>query len=319
MLTFFTTPKPFRDHSAIIQRNALQSWKLLHPDVEVILFGNDEGAAEVCAELGLRHEPYVERGKFGTKRLDSIFGRAQELARHDVLSYVNCDIILTREFVEALRRLVDWRSHFLMVGRRWDTDITEPLDFSCEDWQEKVVAHAKAEGYQRFYHNIDYFAFPRGLYSQIPGLVIGRVGWDHWLVKEAHAYGAAVVDVSETVCAVHQNHDYGYHPQGLQGVSNDEDARRNLELAGGAGHTRTIEDATFRLTPTGIVPNKYAWLAPTKRRWRDVSRTVRGSLRTRIWHPFLDATRTIRHAVGLKQDSLPTSSRSRERRHWMDQ
>jgi len=57
MLTFFTTAKPFRGHSAVIQRNALQSWRLLHPEVEVILFGNDEGAAEVCADLGLGYEP----------------------------------------------------------------------------------------------------------------------------------------------------------------------------------------------------------------------------------------------------------------------
>ena len=45
MLTFFTTAKPFRGHNAIIQRNALKSWTLLRPDVEVILFGDDEGAA----------------------------------------------------------------------------------------------------------------------------------------------------------------------------------------------------------------------------------------------------------------------------------
>lgn len=29
----------FVGHSGIIQRNALKSWKLLHPEVEVILFG----------------------------------------------------------------------------------------------------------------------------------------------------------------------------------------------------------------------------------------------------------------------------------------
>jgi hypothetical protein len=63
MLTFFTTAKPFRGHSATIQCNALQSWKLLHPDIEVILFGDEEGTAEVCAELGLRHEPHVERNE----------------------------------------------------------------------------------------------------------------------------------------------------------------------------------------------------------------------------------------------------------------
>jgi hypothetical protein len=83
MLTLFTTAKPFEGHSGIIQRNALKSWKLLHSDVEVILFGDDPGSAEIARELGFRHEPFVERNSFGTKRLDYIFDRAQELARHD--------------------------------------------------------------------------------------------------------------------------------------------------------------------------------------------------------------------------------------------
>jgi len=36
ILTLFTTAKAFRGHSAIIQRNALQSRKLLHPDVDIM-------------------------------------------------------------------------------------------------------------------------------------------------------------------------------------------------------------------------------------------------------------------------------------------
>jgi len=50
MITFFTTPKPFRGHIGVIQRNAIHSWKLVHPEAEVILFGNEEGAAEVARE-----------------------------------------------------------------------------------------------------------------------------------------------------------------------------------------------------------------------------------------------------------------------------
>ena len=93
MLTLFTTAKAFTGHSEIIQRNALKSWTLLHPDVEIILFGDDAGAVEISRELGLRHEPHVERNEFGTKRIDYIFRRAQQLARHDVLCYSNCDKI----------------------------------------------------------------------------------------------------------------------------------------------------------------------------------------------------------------------------------
>ena len=65
MLTIFSTPKPFQGHIGVIQRSALKSWTLLHPDIEVILFGDDDGAADVCHELRFRHEPYVERGSSG--------------------------------------------------------------------------------------------------------------------------------------------------------------------------------------------------------------------------------------------------------------
>jgi hypothetical protein len=319
MLTLFSTPKPFRGHIAIIQRNALKSWKLLHPDAEVILFGNEEGAEEVCRELDLRYEPDVERSRLGTVRADSLFSRAQEIARHDLLCYSNCDIVLRQDFLRALKHLQAWRATFLMVGRRWDTDIVEPIDFFAPDWERKMVERAKSEGIQRFYHNIDYFAFPRGLYREMPALVVGRKWWDHWMVWNALDLGHAVVDASNVACAVHQNHDYSHVPEGWKSVANDEDAQRNFVLAGGHVHQRTIEDATFRLTPAEIVPNRFAWLAPAKRRWRNIRRAVRGALRTRIWHPLLGATRPVRRAMGLKKNTVPGAMRSGERRHWMDQ
>ena len=82
----------------IIQRNALKSWTLLSPDVEVILFGDEEGAAEVSRELGIRHVPKVQRTPQGAKYLRSFFDPAQRMASYDVLCYVNCDIILTGDF-----------------------------------------------------------------------------------------------------------------------------------------------------------------------------------------------------------------------------
>src|ERR1700687_4287861 len=123
MLTFFTTAKPFKGHDGIIQRNALKSWKRLHPDVEVILFGDEEGAAEVCAEFGLRHEPHVERHNGRTPYAHFMFARAQQIARHDYLCYSNCDIILMSDFWKAFEKARSWRQRFLMVSRRWDIDV----------------------------------------------------------------------------------------------------------------------------------------------------------------------------------------------------
>src|SRR5260370_8231037 len=135
MLTFFTTAKPFRAHIGVIQRNAIQSWKALHPEIEIILFGNDEGAAEVAQEFGLRHEPHVACNELGTKRLNYLFARAPAIARHELLCYINCDIILMQDFCRAIERVGAMHRQFLMVGRRWDTDITEPLPFQSPERQ----------------------------------------------------------------------------------------------------------------------------------------------------------------------------------------
>jgi len=133
MVTFFTTAKPFVGHSNIIQRNALKSWTLVHQDAEVILFGNDEGAAGVAKEFGIRHEPYTEKNEAGSNRMDYMFARAQAIARHDVLCYSNCDIIFMNDFCAALECVLAAHSEFLMVGRRWDTEIAAPCDFSNPD------------------------------------------------------------------------------------------------------------------------------------------------------------------------------------------
>lgn len=300
MFTLFTTPKPFVGHNAVVQKNALKSWSLLHSDVEVILFGDEEGAAETAREFGIRHIPQVERTPEGTKILRSFFDPAQRIGRHDVLCYVNCDIILTSDFLKALSVLRTSQSKFLMVGRRWDTDIPQLLNFSDHNWSSKAKNLALQKGQQRSGDWIDYFVFPRGFYlGELPPFVIGRVFWDQWLVWKARNAGIPLVDASEAVVAIHQNHDYGYHPVGRTGVWNDELAMRNLYLAGGRTHLCTIDDATHLLGPNGLRANP-------RRLPQTASRFVR-MVRQTLWWDALDWTRSVRHALGLRKKDLPTA------------
>jgi len=297
MLTIFTTGKSFRGHNGIIQRNALKSWTLLHPDVEVILFGDDEGAAEVASDLRIKHVPYVEKHKSGMKYLRSFFDPAQQLARHPIVCYINCDIVLTSDFRAAIERLENLHPKFVMVGRRWDLDVQLPLRFENPDWEVDLRRLTLSKGNQRAPNWIDYFVFPRGLYfSQLPGFVIGRVCWDNWLVWRARESGLPLIDASEAVVAVHQNHDYGYHPAGAAGIWSDELAQRNLILAGGKFHLCTIDDATHSLGPAG-----------ERRTAKHFFRPLRRLLRTTwevAWLALLDWTRPMRRVLRLRQDTL---------------
>ena len=59
MLTIFAIPKAFKGQFDAIQHNAIRSWVQLDPKPEVVLFGDDEGTAEIANELGLRHIPEI--------------------------------------------------------------------------------------------------------------------------------------------------------------------------------------------------------------------------------------------------------------------
>lgn len=293
MVTIFSTPKPFTEHIEVIQRNAIESWLRLDAGVEVILFGDEAGAAETVREFNLRHEREVRRNAHGTKYLAPIFDRAREIARHDLLCYVNCDIILLRDFGEALRRVRERFERFLMIGRRWDTDIRERIDFSEANWDATVRARALQANHQRLPQWIDFFVFSRDIYyKQIPGFVVGRPGWDNWLVWHARSAGAEVVDVSQVVVAVHQNHDYSYHPEGERGVWEGEEARQNYALLRNGQCFRTIENATQRLTADGFEKNYRHYLTQAKRR---AGAGVRAA-----WFNVLDVTRPIRRRLGLR-------------------
>lgn len=294
MITFFTTAKPFTGHIEVIQRNALRSWQRVHPDVEIILFGDDAGAAEVCRELGIRHVPQVRRNRFGTNYLSSIYDQAQELARHEVLCQVNCDILLLDDFGEALPRVARQFDAFLMAGRRWDVDIRQPLDFNRPDWPALVRDLALRTNRQRPAQWIDYFAFRKGLFqNRIPELVIGRGGWDNWLLWFARSSGASLVDASAVVCAVHQNHDYGHHPGGEKGVWEGEEAQENSKFLEGHRKYATLENATHVLRADGFHRNYRHWLVLARRRAAD-------SL-SPAWFLFLDVTRPIRQRLGLRK------------------
>ena len=250
--TIFAMPKAFTGLFATIQRNAMESWVRLRPSPEIILLGDDDGVADAAGRYGCRHIPKVERNEFGTPLLDDIFQKAQAAASNEICVYVNADIILMDNFAEAIGDVARRFSQFLMVGRRWDIDISQEIDFGAGDWQQRLMEQVRREGAYHAPTGIDYFAFKKGLWPKIPPLALGREVWDNWLVREALLAGRPVIDASGKVTIVHQNHDFSHVPGGKKARSFDIEVRRNLDMAGNDRSLAYTSHASWELTPAGI-------------------------------------------------------------------
>ena len=250
-LTIFTAPKPFTNpHIALIQRNALRSWLALGDEVEVLLIGDEEGMAETAADLGIRHIPQVERNAYGTPLIRSIFDLARQHGSGDMMAYVNADILLLPDFVAAAKQTAEQFLRFLIVGQRWDVDVRQPLDFE-NDWAGRLRQMALNEGRLHPPGGSDYFIFPRACFDDVPPMAVGRAGWDNWMIYAARAAGLPVIDASQAVMILHQNHDYSHLPGGQPHYRLPE-TDENVRLGGGKLTIFKLADATHRLTSEGI-------------------------------------------------------------------
>jgi hypothetical protein len=259
VFTIFSVPKPFRGHIGLIQENAIRSWTLLGADHEIILFGAEDGIAEVAGRFGVRHEPDIRCSKYGTPFVTSVFQQAQRLAQHDWLCYVNCDIILMSDLPEAVRRIsrlrqrriLGLRRPVLVSGRRWKLEVDRALDFE-PGWEDRWRRHVAANASRDSLQCMDYFLFERGVVPTFPKFALGRGRWDSYMPYRVRASGALFVDATASIMAVHQNHDYavpGWRG-GLRskaGMKASLEGELNAELAA-REEKCTLGDADRKLT-----------------------------------------------------------------------
>jgi hypothetical protein len=286
MLTLFATPKPFRGHIGVIQRNAIGSWRQLTPTPQIILFGDSEGTKEIASEFGLEHVPQVESNEFGTPFLRSLIEKAEVSARYNLLCYINADIIVTVGFERAALQVSAKMKRFLMVGRRTNMRLEEPIRFDT-GWRERLEAEVAARALAGDHTGIDFFLFPRNFYHDVPPLVIGRAWFDHWMIQAALDQRAPVVNVSPLVSIVHQTHDYAHVPGGSDWVYGGVEAERNLAICGGK-HTFTLLDATHELSPDGRIRRVFL----RRFMWRT---------RELFWRVFVEKTHPLRKRLGLQR------------------
>jgi hypothetical protein len=247
MLTIFTSPKPFgfNAHIDTIQRNAIESWTHLGADVEVLLIGDEPGMDELAAELGVRHLKDVRHNSRGTPYVSAVFALARENARHSLLCFANADIIFLEDLLTGAERVRSQFKHFLILGQRWNLNITEPIDFGG-GWLQNLRGQVERVGRRHGPLGSDYFVFERNLLRGMPDFALGRPGWDNWTIYAGRAAGVPVIDATESITVIHQDHDYSHLPGGKPPYGGPE-SKENLAAAGGMEVIFMPTDATWKL------------------------------------------------------------------------
>ncbi|MCH2182971.1 MAG: glycosyltransferase family 8 protein [Mariniblastus sp.] len=254
LVTLFAVPKSFEGKNETIQENAIRSWRSLEPVVEVLLVGDDPGVAEAAQRLGVRHLPGIETNEQGTPLLSSAFRLAEQQSQAPLLMYSNCDIIYLDDLLTTFEQLATQSrlTEYLGIGRRTDLQVDDLIDFEDRSSVEKLEYQLEAEGTPAAIVCKDYFIFPKGVFSDLPEFAVGRGNWDNWMVHSAKQRDIPVVNLSQSLRAVHQEHDYTHTRQSRRECyATGTEARKNQQLGGGR-HLISGSTSTWSLGKNGL-------------------------------------------------------------------
>ena len=265
LLTIFSAPKPCTNpHIAMIQQNAVSSWKALGERVEVVLIGNEAGISELAAGASVTHIPEVACNSWGTPLISDMFLQARIINDSPLMACVNSDILLLPDFMETAQNALIQLKGFLLVGRRYDLALSEYI-VSSAGWGSRLEEKISKEGRLHPPGGSDYFIYPRDCFQDIPDFAIGRAGWDNWMIYEARQRGWKVIDATGSIHVVHQDHDYS-HLAGGEAHYRHPETEANVRLAGGKRTIFTLGDAQLCVKDGQILPIRRTW----KKFWREV-------------------------------------------------
>lgn len=221
-ITIFTCPKPFVGEFARIQANAIASWRAIGANVVLV----DDAATN----------------DYGTPLLSDIFAKGEARSTTELVAYVNTDIILFDDFMQAVFSCADKFLHFMMSGQRFDCryDI-EKID-ATRGMAQEIRFNADDYGQWLGPQGADYFVYRKGDLGAIPPFAVGRFRTDNWLMWRALSRKLVFVDATDAVMALHQPHGYNHVPGEVERIMND------VLVGTDGGELKRLTDATHTMT-----------------------------------------------------------------------
>ena len=207
LITLFTTFKHYEGKGATY-RNTIRNWALLAPFVRPVLyypFGEDY-LTEFARTNGWSVYKCPRLSKHGVPVLRSMFLHAQEInATTSFYGYANGDILFNNNLVVTLEALRTDNATFkqvLVVGRRTNYMFKDKEEiYNLEPVYRYATAGKLFRTDAQDFFISTHSGFP---WDSIPDFVVGRVGYDNWLVANALNTNVSVIDVTATVTALHQ-------------------------------------------------------------------------------------------------------------------
>lgn len=253
MITFFSSPRSFHDpHIITIQKNAIASWQALPIQKEILLIGDDEGVAKVAKEYGITHITGVKKTNAGIPWRNEVFKIAATRAYFPILVFVSSDIILTDSITNILKNLPS--TPFLLTARRYDLDITTPINFSDPNWQAHLLLEVKTNGKLHGPSAIDFALYHKNLSSDFfAPFPMNLPGWDNYFLYRCKHASIDIIDATEILMLIHQNHNHRTHKGTKNNVwHKDIYAKQTLKTIGGFSHMLTLREADYVLLKQGL-------------------------------------------------------------------
>lgn len=286
MLTFLSSPKPFKGNDKENQYRAIKSWLLAAENVEVILYGDSAGIEEAGLELKVKVVKEIASSPSGVPYFGAIVDHAAKYGKYDNQVYLNCDILLSGIYEAS--RFIKF-PNFLFIGQRLDMSPDVIVEEHPENYKQVVqelfkINKIKMHGTT----GIDYFMFKRNMWKGLQQISIGRGGYDNALLEFCKRHQYSIIDGTLSVIALHQFHDYKHVNGNKQFVFYGSEAMQNLSVAGKYS-LLSVSDAEYIMDNYELIylPCRGDKLRRIELKWRYMKKWTIISLMLRgIWRIF---------------------------------
>lgn len=208
MITLFSPMRPFVGDIEIVQKQAINNWLRMSPSCEIFLIDDEESTtAEKTDGMDVKIID-VKRSISGVPLLDSMFEEVLKIAKYDVICYITADILLPKNFTHEIVNFDKLSSHkfgdYVGIGCRYDLldDSISKIDLNDDEYYDLCLKNSV----KRKRSGIDLWVINRKINVKYLPFPIGRCLTDNWFVAYCKYNNIKVVDFSDQIKMVHQNH-----------------------------------------------------------------------------------------------------------------